>query len=278
MKKRLLVTILVAIGMAMELMAAPAKLTPRAVSPTSVTVKTNVTTVVTTNGKAPVAPTKSVMTPVKQPAVVIADSTPEANTSAGGVGVTVKAGTLGGGLEATVGASDYLGFRLGVNMMSSAGPSLDLDEGSFKSDLDWLSYGALVDLHVFGGGFRVSGGGLINKNKFKLNADLTESVTLDGQEYSLSECSGQVSFNELAPYLGIGYGNAVGADGRWHFACDFGVMFQGEPKVSASATASNPALQPYVDQALANEVAKIQDDASAFQFYPVISVGVSYRF
>jgi hypothetical protein len=55
-------------------------------------------------------------------------------------------------------------------------------------------------------------------------------------------------------------------------------MFQGEPKVSATATASDPALQPYVDQALANEVAKIQDDASAFKLYPVISVGVSYRF
>jgi hypothetical protein len=55
-------------------------------------------------------------------------------------------------------------------------------------------------------------------------------------------------------------------------------MFQGEPKVAASATASDPALQPYVDQALANEVADIQDDASVFQFYPVISVGVSYRF
>ncbi|MEI8141125.1 MAG: hypothetical protein WCI03_14815 [bacterium] len=277
MKKRLLVVSLVAIGMAMELMAAPAKLTPRALSPTPATVKTNVVPVVTTKVKSPVAPTKSVVTPVKQPAVVIAEPKQEAATSAGGVGLTVKAGTLGGGLEATVGASDYLGFRFGVNMMS-AGPSLNLDEGSFKSDMDWLSYGALVDLYVFGGGFRVSGGGLINKNKFKLNADLNESVTLDGQEYRLSECSGQVTFNELAPYVGIGYGNAVGADGHWHFACDFGVMFQGEPKVSATATASDPALQPYVDQALANEVAKIQDDASAFKLYPVISVGVSYRF
>jgi hypothetical protein len=202
---------------------------------------------------------------------------PEAEGSAGGVGVTVKAGTLGAGLEATIGASDYLGFRFGANMMS-AGPSIERDEGSIKTDLDWLSYGALVDLHVFGSGFRVTGGGLINKNKFKLKADLKKSVTLDGQEFSLSDLNGQVTFSELAPYLGIGYGNAVGADGHWHFACDFGVMFQGEPKVEASATASNPAIQPYVDEALAREVADIQDDASAFKFYPVISVGISYRF
>ncbi len=197
--------------------------------------------------------------------------------SAGGVGLTVKAGTLGGGLEATIGASDYLGFRFGVNMMN-AGPSLSQDEGTIKTDLDWLSYGALVDLHLFGGGFRISGGGLINKNKFKMTADLTKSVELNNQEYYLDSLDGQVTFSELAPYVGIGYGNAVGADGRWHFSCDFGVMFQGSPTVSASAKASDPAIQPYVDEALAAEVADIQDDANAFKYYPVISVGVSYRF
>jgi hypothetical protein len=82
----------------------------------------------------------------------------------------------------------------------------------------------------------------------------------------------------MAPYAGIGYGNACGADGRWHFSCDFGVMFQGEPKVSAQATASDARLQPYVDEALAREVADIQDDANAFKYYPVISFGVSFRF
>ena len=210
---------------------------------------------------------------------VVAASQPKAmdEGSAGGVGVTVKAGSLGGGLEATIGASDYLGFRVGVNAMNLS-PSATRDEGKITTDLEWLSYGALVDLHPFGGGFRISGGGLINKNKFKLKADLTKEVTLDGQEYSLSDLNGAVTFSELAPYAGIGYGNAVGADGRWHFSCDFGVMFQGSPKISASATASDPAIQGIVDDALAREVADIQDDANAFKYYPVISVGVSFRF
>lgn len=209
---------------------------------------------------------------------VVAASQPSASEgSAGGVGLTAKIGTLGGGLEATVGASDYLGFRFGVNMMN-LGPSLTRDEGTIHTDLEWLSYGALVDIHPFGGGFRISGGGLINKNKFKMNADLTKSVEMNGQNYDLDSLDGQVTFSELAPYAGIGYGNAVGADGRWHFSCDFGVMFQGSPTVSASAKASDPALQPYVDDALAVEVGKIQNDANAFKYYPVISVGVSFRF
>jgi len=207
----------------------------------------------------------------------IASSQPASEGSAGGLGLTVKAGTLGAGLEATVGAGDYLGFRLGVNGMNLK-PSKSTDDGEITTDLNWLSYGGLVDLHPFGGGFRLTGGGLLNKNKFKLKADLTKDVTLDGQHYSLNDLSGEVTFAELAPYVGIGYGNAVGADGRWHFSCDFGVMFQGSPTVSAKATASDPAIQSYVDEALAREVEDIQDDANAYKYYPVISVGVSFRF
>lgn len=197
--------------------------------------------------------------------------------SAGGVGLTLKAGTLGAGLEATVGAGDYLGFRFGVNAMSF-GPRVLTDEGTINTDMEWFSYGALVDIHPFGGGFRLSGGGLINKNKFKMNADLDEPVELNGVDYRLDDLSGDVTFEELAPYAGIGYGNAVGADGRWHFSFDFGVLFQGKPKLQATAKASDPALQEVVDRALEAELDDIQEDVDAFQWYPVVSIGVSYRF
>lgn len=197
--------------------------------------------------------------------------------SAGGVGLTAKIGTLGAGLEATVGASDYFGFRFGVNALSF-GPRVLTDEGTINTDMEWLSYGALVDLHPFGGGFRLSGGGLINKNKFKMKADLDEPVELNGVEYRLEALNGDVTFEELAPYAGIGYGNAVGADGRWHFSFDLGVLFQGKPKLQATATASDPALQGVVDRALEAELEDIREDVDAFQWYPVISFGLSYRF
>lgn len=197
--------------------------------------------------------------------------------SAGGLGISAKVGTLGLGGEATIGINDYLGVRLGVNGAGLDGKE-DADEGEIYWDVNLLTYSALLDIHPFGGGFRLSGGTMLNKNEVKLRANLDETVELDGQDYWLSDLSGKVTFDEMAPYVGIGYGNAVGADGRWHFSCDFGVMFQGSPKVSARATASDPALQGTVDSALANEVADIQDDADAFKYYPVISLGCSFRF
>lgn len=196
---------------------------------------------------------------------------------AGGVGVSAKVGTLGIGGELTLGLNDYVGIRLGANAFNWSG-STDADEGTVYTDLDLMTYGALLDLHLFGGGFRISGGALVNKNKLNIRADLTEPVELNGLKFWLEDLSGEVTFAELAPYAGIGYGNAVDHDGRWHFSCDFGVMFQGEPKVSASATASNPTLQPAVNAALDAEVADIQDDANSYKYYPVISLGVSFRF
>ena len=206
-----------------------------------------------------------------------APAAPESD-SAGGVGVTVKVGTLGAGGDVTIGANDYFGVRLGANGLNYSGSSSIENNSSIYGDFEWLTYSALLDVYPFGGGFRLSGGGMLNKNKVKLQADLDKPVELDGNDFSLSDLHGEVTFANTAPYLGIGYGNAVGADGRWHFACDFGVMFQGSPKVSASATASDPALQPAVDAAMANEISKIQNDANAFKYYPVISVGISYRF
>jgi hypothetical protein len=197
--------------------------------------------------------------------------------SATGIGLTAKVGTLGLGADLTVGVNHYLGLRLEVNGGSYSDTYED-DDGSIKGDIEWLTYGALLDLYPAGGGFRISAGGLANKNKVKLSADVTDTVDLDGHGYWLSDLHGEATFNELAPYVGIGYGNAVGAGQRWHFACDFGVMFQGEPEITASATASDPAIQGEVNRALDREVEDIQDDANAFKYYPVISVGVSYKF
>jgi hypothetical protein len=199
------------------------------------------------------------------------------SSSADGVGLTAKVGTLGLGAEVTLGLNDYVGVRLGGNQFNYS-ESRSGEDGTVYGDLELLTYSALLDIHPFGEGFRLSGGAMLNKNRIKLSADVNKTVELDGQEYWLSDLEGAVTFNEMAPYAGIGYGNAVGADGRWHFSCDFGVMFQGSPKVDASATASDPEMQPVVDEALAKEEAKAQDDAEPYKYYPVISIGLSYRF
>jgi len=94
----------------------------------------------------------------------------------------------------------------------------------------------------------------------------------------IGELSGSVRFNNWAPYIGLGYGNAVlDADKTWGFVFDIGVMWQGSPSIALSANgtlADNPIFQ----QNLAKQENDIQDDADVFRIYPVLSFGISYQF
>ena len=83
-----------------------------------------------------------------------------------------------------------------------------------------------------------------------------------------------VDFNDIAPYVGIGFGNAVKSAG-FNFVADLGVIFQGTPKseISVTGTAANAAAAD-----IAKEQADLDDALGSFKVYPVLAVGLSYRF
>ena len=194
-----------------------------------------------------------------------------------GVGIAAKVGTLGYGGDLTIGLGQYLSFRGGYNTLALK-RDVDLDEATVKGKLAWQTIPLLLDWHPWGQGFRVSAGGVINDNAIKLSADMKQTLELENTEYSVESLDGSITFNRGSLYLGIGYGNAAGTDGRWHFACDFGVMYHGEPEVNAHATARDPAQQANLDRDLQMETDNLQHDMKGFQYYPVIAVGVSYAF
>ena len=61
---------------------------------------------------------------------------------------------------------------------------------------------------------------------------------------------------------------------RWGFYCDLGVAFTDSPDVKLSATGAAAGLTAD----LAKERNEIEDDLEPFKFYPVISLGIYYRF
>jgi len=194
-----------------------------------------------------------------------------------GVGLSATVGTLGVGGEVTVGVTRYLGVRAGAHWLG-VNPGISIEEGDVKTDLRWLNYHALLDVHPFGNNFRISGGGILNDNRFSLSADLTETVEINDVEYGLTALNGDVEFEKFAPYVGLGYGNAAGKNGRWHFSFDLGVMFQGEPTVEIEAVASDPFVQAILDRDLREEEQGIEEDLGDFKYYPVLAFGISFRF
>ena len=195
-------------------------------------------------------------------------------------GLTLKVGTLGIGADFTVRVFDFMNLRLGATYTPL---EYDFVYKDNESNLDMTAtadlnvFSILADVHPFGGGFRISVGPMFNNNDF--SGDFRSgTIVLHKEDFDISSGTASVDFDELCWYFGLGYGNAIGANGNWHFAFDIGVMCQGSMYITASAVTVDPDAQSVLDRALESEIKHIEDQYEWMQFYPVISLGVSYKF
>jgi hypothetical protein len=211
---------------------------------------------------------------------VLADG---AGISPANVGVSAELGTTGVGVHASIPVFRTLNARFGVNYFNynTTGNTSDVD---YKFKLKLNTIDALADWHPLENGFRLTAGVLWNGNKVdaKAKANKSGQYEINGNFYDAvdaGDLKGRISFNDVAPYLGIGWGNAPNKKG-WAFSGDLGVIFQGSPSVSLKN--SNCKLGPgncdQLNDDLQVERKKLKDEVKDFQYYPVIRFGVGYRF
>ncbi|MFC1497110.1 hypothetical protein ACFLS1_01370 [Verrucomicrobiota bacterium] len=209
--------------------------------------------------------------------MILAGHTVVARESAPIIGVTAKVGTLGPGVDLTLNLGSYFNLRGGYNGFTYE-RSMDMDEAEIDGELILETIPILLDWHPFEGGFRISGGVVLNNNELSFSATPGDEFELEEVHYIVTSLDGEATFNRTSLYIGIGSGNAVDKDGKIHFNCDFGLMFHGAPELEATGTAINPAFQSMLNDSLQAEVDQWEDDAKVFSFWPVLSIGVSICF
>jgi hypothetical protein len=198
-------------------------------------------------------------------------------------GVGIRAGTTGIGGDVAFELVPTLSARFGYSYLSF---STTVDSTDVKYDAKpKLSNGNLfLDFAPIGPLFRITGGIIFNDNRVDVNAQATNgSYTLGGTTYpaaAIATLSGTVkSGNSAAPYLGIGTGRVSGAG--INFYADLGVMFQGTPKATLTATcnpATPAALCSQIQASTVREAADLQDSIRNFKYFPVASIGVTIGF
>lgn len=194
-----------------------------------------------------------------------------------GPGITAKVSTLGLGAEVNLPLSDYIGVRLGLNNFSY-GYDMTKDDIEYNFDLELNSTMLLLDYHPFGGNFRISAGIVKNNNEFQGDAASQNSYTVGGNTYTpqqIGTLTGLITFDDTAPYASIGWAQSLGSSG-FGLAFEVGVLLQGEPK--ATLTATGALSDPQLQSDLQAEEAALEQDMSEFDTYPVISLGISYKF
>jgi hypothetical protein len=200
------------------------------------------------------------------------------------VGVSADIGTTGFGLHLSAPLQEHLNARIGVNYLnySYSGNTSNVDY-DFKLKLTSLE--ALLDWFPMQGPFRVSAGLVYNGNQIDAvgKSNNNGTYTLNGNTYNADNAGridGKVDFRKVAPYVGIGWGNALAKDKGWGFTSDLGVLFQGSPNTSlvSSGCTLDAALCTRLENDVAAENVKLRDKADSFKFYPVVRVGISYKF
>lgn len=205
------------------------------------------------------------------------------------VAIGGKGGTLGLGVELTVGLGQQWNTRLGIN-------GFDYSDRREASDIEYdaeaqlRTAAALLDFHPGGRGFRLTAGAVWNGTTVEGSSLPPASGFYDigGVPVPvaiLGTLDAEAEFDPFAPYVGLGWGNAVGSNQKVGFSFDIGVVFQGEADVELtpvlpanSPINTTPGARELLEILLEREESEIEDEAADYDIYPVVSIGVTYRF
>lgn len=207
---------------------------------------------------------------------------PDANS---GWAITPEVSTLGLGASVTTRISPQFNARLGLNAFS-VGVDVEETDVTYEGDIELLNISGVADYYPFqNSGFKLSAGLVVNDNQVDgtLQGNAGQEVTIGNDTFEVGtdfdDIDATVEFsNDIAPYLGIGWGNPVRPNSRWNFNVNLGVMFAGSPEVSLDPVNVDPQVQQQVDNAVDQEVEELEDEIDGFNIYPVLTLGVSYQF
>tara|TARA_B100001123_G_scaffold282110_1_gene314259 strand:- start:4014 stop:4994 length:981 start_codon:yes stop_codon:yes gene_type:complete len=187
----------------------------------------------------------------------------------------------------TTGVSGEAMFMIWPELVIRGGPHYlqfdtdqTIDDIDYDAELDILRGMVIADIHPTGGGFHLSAGLGFGETELDINATPQDVVNIGGNSYSPSQVgtlNGKVTNDDIAPYVGIGYDNTFSSDSGLAFRANIGVLYTGASDVDLSSTGTFQNDPNFIEN-LREEESNIEDDIEFIQFYPVVSVGLSYRF
>ena len=214
----------------------------------------------------------------------------------GGVGVAMKAGALGAGLDVAVPVSRRLNVRAGFAAMTLR-TGFEDDGIDYDGRVALRTFTGHLDWFALGGSFHISPGVLVTAGDqvvASASVPAGEMFRLGDQEFmshAMDPVSGTASaaFPRVSPALVIGWGNIVpsGSD-RWSFPLELGVVYTRSPTTSlalrgTACTADGGECRDLADEpglraAVEQQEDRLDAELAPLRFLPIVSLGVGYRF
>jgi hypothetical protein len=199
-------------------------------------------------------------------------------TAAHAAEVYLQGGTQGVGVGYAQPLTSWAGLHADLN---GFGLSHKFSAGNMNYDgqVHLLSGGTYLDLFpIKSSAFRLTAGLLFNNDYVRGDAvSQNGTYNINGTTYSApgATVSAKVSYPTVMPYLGLGFGHKPEATRGFGFTADIGVAY-GKPRVGYNVSPELVAIAG-ADNVYAEEQ-KIRNSVNRYRLYPIVQVGVTYRF
>ena len=197
-------------------------------------------------------------------------------------------------MEIATPLSRSFNLRTGVNFLTFAYP-FNIDGINYNADLHFRSEQLNVDWFPLHKDFHISAGMIYLKNNLSAIAsappggyfELGDQGFTNSVDDPLNGTATVVYPRSIAPTLMVGFSNLLPRNGK-HFSMpyEFGAAFTGAPRVNlkidgtacTSQGCFNAANNTEMQQSLQQENDKLNNSLSSLPVYPIISLGLAYRF
>lgn len=218
--------------------------------------------------------------PLAAAALLLSAGSAMAQASEPGLAVGATAGTTGLGLEVQVKVGSIFTLRGSIDRLTHSADKR-FDDVDYNAELAFDTVGGFIDMHPLANGFLISGGAYVGDRDIDLNATPTASLNIGGQTFTPSQVgtlNGTVKLREVAPFVGIGWDDTFYRQGRWGFRAVAGVAWSDKPEVALSSTGGSLSSDAAFRARLQDESEQITEDTEGYGIFPVIQVGLNYKF
>lgn len=218
--------------------------------------------------------------PAAAVALLLSAGSAMAQSSEPGVAVGATAGTSGVGLDVQIKVGPIFTLRGSLDRLTHSADE-SYDGVDYNADLTFDTVGAFIDMHPLANGLLISGGAYLGDRDIALAATPTGPVEIGGQSFTpgqVGTLGGAIKLQDLAPFIGIGWDDTFYRSGRWGFRAVAGVAWSDAPEVVLTSTGGSLSNDAAFQARLRDESRNITDEAEGYGLFPVIQVGLNYKF
>lgn len=157
----------------------------------------------------------------------------------------------------------------------------DVDDVTYGGHLDSGVIGGFVQIHPAESDFFISGGGLFGERALGLSARPTNPVTIGNQSFTptqIGRLEGEADLGDRAVALGAGWDSTFSHVNGLGWRLMAGVALGQAPDVHLNSVGGSLSSDPNLQAQLRIEEGRIEDAAEELRFYPVVQVGLTWRF